>query len=413
MNITQTICCCAVLIGVTTVVQAQRGEEEVPLMRPDEKRVVDAQTLAFNKALEPIVQDAAISTVLVWGRGRKPLELAYGTVIGDGTQVLTKWSQIEPYIDTLYIQSGMGEAAKAEVSGVFTDEDLALLDIKGEAGGELFIPAKFHDAELGLGRFLAAPRPNGKSGAFGVVAVLERNLRESDQAHLGIMVDPKYRGEGVRIASVQPDFGAAEAGIQAGDVILMIDERKLSGLQELKNAMSGKQPGDMVVLLVDSAGKERSVEVMLSNRPVLGQFSGDRLNQMERMGGDTNRVRDGFSRVLQSDMQIQANQVGGPVVDLNGDIVGITMARADRTRTYIMRSAAVMDLLKGKADTVAEARTKAELKKQQLAEQRRALMPKVRPQDPPRDPRRMRRHLGDMERLIDRMNREMELLGER
>ena len=73
MKITQTIRCCAVLIGVSTIAHAQRGEEEVPLMRPDEKKVVDAQTLAFNNALEPIVQDAGESTVLIWGRGRKPL----------------------------------------------------------------------------------------------------------------------------------------------------------------------------------------------------------------------------------------------------------------------------------------------------------------------------------------------------
>lgn len=413
MKITQTIRCCAVLLGFSSMATAQGGKDEVPLMRPDEKKAVDAQTLAFNYALKPVVREAAKSTVLIWGRDGKPLELAYGTVIGDGTQVLTKWSQIEPYTDTLYVQSGEGEAAKAVVSGVYTDEDLALLQIQGDPGGEVFVPAKFHETELGLGRFLAASRPNGNPGAFGVVGVLERNLRESDQAHLGIMADQKYRGEGVRIAGVQPDFGAAEAGIQAGDVILEIDGRKLSGLQELKNEMSGKQPGDTVMLLLDSAGKERSVEVRCSNRPVLGQFSGGRLNQMERMGGETNIVRDGFSRIIQSDMQIRANQVGGPVVDLDGYIVGITMARADRTRTYIMGSSAVMDLLKGDTDTVADARAKSELKKQQLAEQRLALIPKMRAQGAPRDPQRMRRHLGDMERLIDRMNREMDDLGER
>jgi S1-C subfamily serine protease len=196
-------------------------------------------------------------------------------------------------------------------------------------------------------------------------------------------------------------------------VILKLDDRALSGLQELKNAMSGKHPGDKVVLLVESAGKERSVEVQLSNRPVLGQFSGDRLNQMERMGGEPNRVRDGFSRVVQSDMQIDANRVGGPVVDLDGHIVGITMARADRTRTYIMGSSAVMALLKGKPDTVAEALAKAEQQSQQLAEQRRAMLPKVRAEGKPRDAQRMRRHLSDTERLIERMNREMEQLGAR
>lgn len=313
----------------------------------------------------------------------------------------------------LYLQGGNGEEAKAEVSGVYTQEDLALLTISGEAGGMAFTPAKFYETPLTLGRFLAASRPTGKPGAFGVVGVLERNLRETDQAHLGIVSDQRYKGEGVRIADVQPEYGAADAGIQAGDVILKIGDRSISGLQELKNAMSGKRPGDTIVLLVESAGKERSVDVRLSNRPVLGQFSGDRLNQMERMGGEPNRVRDGFSRVVQSDMQIEANRVGGPVVDLDGHIVGITMARADRTRTYIMASSAVMEMLKGKADTVAEALIKSEEEKQQLAEQSRAMMPKLRAQGKPRDAQRMRRHLGDMERLIERMDREMEELGAR
>ncbi|QTN34056.1 PDZ domain-containing protein [Akkermansiaceae bacterium] len=409
MNITHTIRCCALLAGLATMASAQRGNEEVPLMRSDEKKTVDGQTDAFNKALESVVRDAAESTVLIWGRANNPLELAYGTVIGDGTQVLTKWSQIMPYADTLYLQGGNGQEAKAEVAGIYTEEDLALLTVRGAA----FTPAKFYEAPLTLGRFLAASRPSGKPGAFGVVGVLERNLRETDQAHLGILADQKYRGEGVRIADVQPEYGAAAAGIQAGDVILKIGDRAISGLQELKNAMSGKRPGDTIKILVDSAGKERSIDVRLSNRPVLGQFSGDRLNQMERMGGEPNRVRSGFSRVVQSDMQIEANRVGGPVADLDGRIVGITMARADRTRTYIMGSSAVMEMLKGKTDTVAEAMIKMEEERQQLAEQRRAMIPQLRAQGKPRDAQRMRRHLGDMERLIERMNREMEELGER
>ena len=409
MKITQTIKYCAILLGVSTLAPAQRGKDEVPLMRPDEKKAVDDQTFGFNKALEIAVKDASKSTVLIWGRDKKPRELVYGTVVADGTQVLTKWSEIERYVDTLYVQNGSGEAAKAVLSGIFTDEDLVLLDILGES----FAPAKFYESQLPLGRFLAASRPNGKPGAFGVVAVLERNLREADRAHLGIMADSKYRGEGVRIANVQPEFGAAEAGLQAGDVILKIDDRMISGLQELRNALSGKQPGDKVVVEIESAGKQQIFEVMLSNRPVFGQFSGGRLNQMERMGGDTSGVRDGFSRVVQTDMQIKANHVGGPVVDLQGRIVGVTMARADRTRTYIMGSSAVVDVLKGEADTLVEARTKIGLRKKEMAKQRLALLPKARSQGKARDPRRMRRHLSDMERLIERMDSEMEALGER
>lgn len=416
---------CAILLAAATVAPAQRGEDEVPLMRPDERRTVDRQSGEFNDALIPILREASKSTVRVWGKDRrgKPILLAYGTVVGDGSQVLTKWSEVSDSEGTLQVQAGDKQSFRAEVAGVFSDEDLALLDVgsgatvdggAAEPASPALIPAKFRIGDLSIGKFLTAPQPSGKPGAFGVVAVLERNLRETDQAHLGIMADPQYRGDGVKIANVQPEYGAAEAGLQAGDVVLKVNDRTISGLQELKNALSDKHPGEKVTLSVATAGKERSLEVTLSNRPVFGQFSGDRLNQMEVMGGKPNRVRGGFSRVVQSDMQIESNQVGGPVVDLQGRVVGITMARADRTRTYIMGSEAVMDLLKGKPDTVAEAQTKIELKKQELAEQRRAMIPQMRgAQGKPRDPQRMRRHLSDTERLIERMNREMEALGAR
>lgn len=404
---------CALLICANPSATAQAPEAEVPLMRPDERNVVDAQTLDFNKALEPILSGASKSTATIWTRGQKK-PIAYGTVVADGTSILTKWSEIERFADSLFVNGAIGKGGKVEVAGVFTEEDLALLSISPEAAEvEEFAPARFHLSELSLGRFLVAARPDGKPGAFGVVGVLERNLRETDKAHLGIMADFQYQGEGVRIANVQPEYGAAEAGLRSGDVILKVNERKISGLQELKNALSGKSPGDKVTLLIETAGKERNVEVLLSNRPVLGQFAGGRLNAMERMGGELNRIRDSFSRVVQSDMKIQANQIGGPVVDLEGRVVGITMARADRTRTYIMGSAAVMDLLKKKTDTIAEARAKTEKLRTELAEQTREIMPEMPREAKPRDLPRMRRHLSDIERLLGRANRELDDLGQR
>ena len=131
---------------------------------------------------------------------------------------------------------------------------------------------------------------------------------------------------------------------------------------------------------------------------------------MERMGGEPNRVRSGFSQVVQSDMKIQRNQVCGPVVDLQGKIVGITLARADRTRTYLMSGSAVTKLLKGKAETVAEARVKMESRRQELVQQRRELMPRMRMPQKPMDPERAERHMSDLERLLGRINRELDSL---
>jgi serine protease Do len=403
----------AFLLCASLSAPAQRAEDEVPLMRPDERKVVDAQADEFNKALEPILSDAAKSAVTIWTRGtNKPI--AYGTVVGDGTSILTKWSEIERFADMLFVNGAKDQGAKAEVTGVFTEEDLVLLSIPAEAAEvEDLTAAKFYLSDLSLGRFLVATRPDGKLAGFGVVGVLERNLRETDKAHLGIMPDFQYSGAGIRIANVQPEYGAAEAGLRSGDVILQVNERKISGLLELKNALSGKSPGDKVTLRIETAGKERDVEVLLSNRPVIGQFAGGRLNAMERMGGKLNGIRDSFSKVVQSDMKIQANQIGGPVVDLEGRVVGITMARADRTRTYIMGGAAIEDLLKKKSDTVAEARTKTEKLMAELAQQNRAMLPEMRRQAKPRDLPRTRRHLSDLQRLLGRANRELDDLERR
>jgi hypothetical protein len=69
--------------------------------------------------------------------------------------------------------------------------------------------------------------------------------------------------------------------------------------------------------------------------------------------------------------------------------------------------------LKGPMDTVVQARAKLAMQRQQLAEQRKSLMPKDRPGPQARrpfDPQRTQRHLQDVERLRERIYRELELL---
>jgi hypothetical protein len=52
------------------------------LLRPEERRAVEAQTDEFN-ARSTVLAEAAKSTVRVWSGKRR---LAYGTVIGDGNR---------------------------------------------------------------------------------------------------------------------------------------------------------------------------------------------------------------------------------------------------------------------------------------------------------------------------------------
>jgi serine protease Do len=177
---------------------------------------------------------------------------------------------------------------------------------------------------------------------------------------------------------------------------------------ELKNALTGVAPGTKISLLIKANGGEQKIEVTLGNRPQLPQYANGRLEQMERMGGPVSQVRDSFTHVIQTDMRPKPNQVGGPVVDLQGRVMGITMARADRTRSFVMPSAAVVDLLKKEAGNPALAQVRAEEKEVPTTPRGNAKRGRATPSGEDR----MRRHLSDMQRLMEHLQLEMQALEE-
>jgi serine protease Do len=266
---------------------------------------------------------------------------------------------------------------------------------------------RWSDKKPVLGSFLATPQPDGRPAGFGVVSVLERDLRETNQAFLGIQGDIKFDGPGVRIEDVTRESGAAAAGLKAGDIILKVGDRPISGVLELRNSLIGISPGSKIDVVARTDRGEKTFEVLLGNRPKLGGFQGDRLRAMERMGGRVNQVRDSFPNAIQTDMRLKTDQIGGPVVNLDGDVVGVTIARADRTRSFVISAAGLRDLLKKPAQDPSVAK---------IREEQAQPFP-VRGNRPPGrmmpgNPDRLRQHLSEMQRLMDFMREEMESLEE-
>jgi len=389
------------ILGALCLHGIAAADDDIPLLRPDERRAVEAQTDDFNRSLTPILTEAAKSTVRVWSGQRR---LAYGTVIGDGNRILTKWSEVASAGANLRVDGAGGVVLAARIAGVYEDEDLAVL----ETTGSPLTPVSWSMEIPQLGAFLAAPQPDGRPAAFGVVSVLERNLRETDSAFLGVTGTLDFQGPGVKIENVAAGSGAQAAGLKTGDIILKVGDRPISGLLELRNSLVGLEPGNSVTLSVRSGKTEKNIDVLLGNRPELPNFPGDRLRQMERMGGPISRVRNSFTRVIQTDMRPRPDQVGGPVVDLKGRVVGITMARADRTRSFVMPSAAIVKLLEAEPQDPALAKVRAPEQTAPMAVRRMAAPRGARPQ--PGGEERLRQHLTEMQRLMDFMREEMETL---
>ena len=351
---------------------------------PESQAVLDDQATGIFRALVPVVKKASAGTVevRVWRK-----RVSYGTIVGPET-VLTKWSEVSRDLRSLSCRTGAGEWLPAVVSGVYPDADLAVVKVAGlEVDPVIFGGEK----DLRPGSFLCLARPDGEAAGMGVVSVMPRSLRSSDRAFLGVAMDLEFKGPGVLVRRVELGTGAERSGLMASDVILEVTGKKVNGSFELSTLLQRLEPGQKVKIRYARGEEEREIEVELGGRPRAPRIPYSRMEQMNNMGGHRyNEVRDGFSRVLQSDMQIAPEDCGAPVVDLEGRVVGVAIARAGRIKTFIIPSSAIEQTL-----ALEPAPPEA-----QLSKAGRIPLPEVR--GPEADPfEAMRRRLEEMRRLME------------
>ena len=70
-------------------------------------------------------------------------------------------------------------------------------------------------------------------------------------------------GEGALVTAVMDGSPAAAAGLQAGDIILTVDGRRIVRTAMLRRMIQAHAPGEGVSLLVLRDGKEKSLDVTL------------------------------------------------------------------------------------------------------------------------------------------------------
>ncbi|MFQ5459626.1 MAG: S1C family serine protease [Anaerolineae bacterium] len=73
---------------------------------------------------------------------------------------------------------------------------------------------------------------------------------------------------GAFVSGVLPDTGAAEAGIEEGDVIVAVDDTDIAGVDSLIAALAREDVGTTVTLTIIRDGERREVEAKLGPRPL-------------------------------------------------------------------------------------------------------------------------------------------------
>ena len=102
------------------------------------------------------------------------------------------------------------------------------------------------------------------------------------------------------------------------------------------------QPGDVVRIEVMRDDRSFSYQVTLGHRSVTFEM----FNRNLQMSGPVSKRKDNFPMIIQHDLPLPPEAMGGPVLAINGKAVGLNMARVDRVTTYALTAKIVLDSLK-------------------------------------------------------------------
>jgi len=90
--------------------------------------------------------------------------------------------------------------------------------------------------------------------------------RRGLKTYLGTIPDFAYDGEGVKISGVRDGSPANNAGLQEGDIIIQLGDKKISNLNDYTYALGSYSPGDKVKIKFIRNGEEKETEAILSKR---------------------------------------------------------------------------------------------------------------------------------------------------
>lgn len=245
-------------------------------------------TLADKRQYEAEVVGSDASTDLAVLKVETDAELS-SVAFGDSDEVeVGEWVIAigNPFRLTSTVTAGIVSAVGRQV-GVINDrfriEDFIQTDAAinpGNSGGAL---VNLNGELVGISTAIATESGSYEGYGFAVPSnLMQRVVRdliaygEVRRGYLGVEiqeVDAQVAREigldeirGVYVADVPSDGAAAQAGVEAGDVILSVDGRTVNALNELQSTVARHRPGDQLAVEVWRDGAVRSFSVQLMGR---------------------------------------------------------------------------------------------------------------------------------------------------
>lgn len=290
------------------------------------KRIHQRNSSEVLGAFHTVVGQARSATVELKRGGQ---QVAMGGVVDPNGLIVTKASLVNTYGDEapLVVEMANGDQYLAnEIVATDKEHDLALVRIDAKNLPVMEIAATSKPA---VGSILATAGLGEEPVAIGVYG-LEPHKVEVKNAMLGVMLSQRP-GPAV-VDQVVESSSAADAGILAQDIILSINDTHIETGTHLIETVRTFEPGDSLRLTLRRAEEELHFNVILGER-IDGRGQA-RHEFQNHLGGELSTRRSGFPAVFQHDSYLQPEQCGGPIVNLDGKVVGLNIARAGRVATY-------------------------------------------------------------------------------
>lgn len=259
-----------------------------------------------------------------------------GTVVGENGWVLTKASELRGVI-TVVLPNGRSVAAK--IADEDRHEDLALL--KAEAVG--LTPVVWADGtDVSAGTLVAAVAPGGKPALTGIVAHSTRVIKPVDGILPVFISEVVIPMDGVSVDDlnltvygIEQSYGPiGPLALKKGDVITHVNGIPVSDAKTWDHLMFGpvaevggrpRIAGERFTLTIVRNGVTAKADVVLGSLTTIINY----VNPLSLR-------RSGFPAAFSAALGLPSNQCGGPVVDLSGRAVGVSVAAASFVETYVV-----------------------------------------------------------------------------
>lgn len=305
------------LLQTVSVSQAQTGSSDYLRTNPK-----------FLQSFRDVVQKSVPSVVRVQCDG---IDCCLGIITSKDGWILTKAHDLKGKI---VCKLADGRVFDAKVVGIDSTNDLAMLKIDAR---QLKPTTWAHGDHVRAGSWVASVGLTPDPVTVGVVSVPTRKVQE---AYLGVMVEAAPNG--LTVLQVLENSAAFKAGVRPRDLILRVNGKSFNDPESFAQFLSKHRPGDTIGLSVARGERTHDFKAKLQSRDDGGGFRAEFQN---RLGSELSNRRSGYAVILQHDSVLKPSDCGGPLVDLQGRVIGINITRAGRVETWAIPAEIVQPLL--------------------------------------------------------------------